>query len=79
MIEIRFKDTDPDTGEVSQDKRICICENEISANWILHALNLAQAEETDPNREIYSNLLTFEDDEDISDWDTTLMDGLDDI
>ena len=54
MIEIRFKDIDPDTGTVSQDKRIALCEDEISARLILFALDLAQKEEADPNRTIYS-------------------------
>ena len=51
MYEIRFKDIDPDTGEISQDKRICLCEDVRDVLWVMHALKLSIAE--DPNREIY--------------------------
>jgi hypothetical protein len=54
VIEIRFRDIDPDTGKVSQDKRIALCDNENMAKWVLYALDLAQREDSDPNREIYS-------------------------
>lgn len=54
MIEIRFKDIDPDTGKVSQDKKIADCEDERMAIWVLYSLNLAVAEDLDPNRIIYS-------------------------
>lgn len=53
MIEIRFKDIDPDTGEISQDKQIALCESEVSAAWVFQALNKLQSELDDPNREIY--------------------------
>ena len=53
-ISIRFKDIDPDTGLISQDQKICECENEKAAKWILYALNLAEMEEADPNRTIYT-------------------------
>jgi hypothetical protein len=52
MIEIRFRDIDPDTGEVSQDRRICLCESERMKNWVLNAL--LASEEDSPNREIYA-------------------------
>jgi len=51
MIEIRFRDIDPDTGDVSQDKKIAICEFENHAKWIKHALEVDEADE--PNREFY--------------------------
>lgn len=54
MIEIRFKDIDPDTGFISQDERIALCESEQTAKWVLYALNLAEKESDDPNRIIYS-------------------------
>ena len=54
MIEIRFKDTDPDTGKISQDKQIALCENENMAKLVLYALNMALKEDSNPNREIYS-------------------------
>lgn len=56
VIEIRFKDIDPDTGEISQDKKICECENEKMAKWVAYALNLVEAESADPNRTIYTIL-----------------------
>jgi len=54
MIEIRFKDIDPDTGSISQDNQIATCESESSAKWVLHALLKLQKESADPNREIYT-------------------------
>jgi hypothetical protein len=54
MIEIRFKDIDPDTGSISQDTQIAVCESESSAKWVLHALHKLQEESHDPNREIYT-------------------------
>lgn len=54
MIEIRFKDIDPDTGSISQDKQIAVCGSETSAAWVLQALNKLQMELDDPNREIYT-------------------------
>lgn len=54
MIEIRFKDTDPDTGKISQDQRIALCETESFAKLVLHSLNMALSEDNNPNREIYS-------------------------
>ena len=53
-IEIRFKDTDPDTGEISQDKLIATCESESMAKWILYGLDLVEKECSDPNRELYT-------------------------
>ena len=44
MIEIRFKDIDPDTGDISQDKLIATCENESMARWVLYGLDLVEKE-----------------------------------
>lgn len=51
--EVRFKDIDPDTGDISQDKRVAICENEIDCNVITQALSTHQ-DNDDPNRTFYS-------------------------
>ncbi len=51
--EIRFKDIDPDSGEVSQDFMLATSENEMYARWIVHSLGLDNAENGDPNREFY--------------------------
>jgi hypothetical protein len=53
MFEIRFKDIDPDTGKISQDKLICTCFSETSSKWLMHALDLSMKEAADPNRDIY--------------------------
>lgn len=65
MIEIRFKDIDPDTGKVSQDKLLASTDSINSAEHIKFAL--AQTYDDEPNREFYlrdlSNLereLTYE-------------------
>jgi hypothetical protein len=54
MIQIRFKDVDPDTGEISQDKLICICQSDEMTRWVLYGLHKVQEEEDQPNREIYT-------------------------
>lgn len=54
MIEIRFRDIDPDTGLTSQDKQIALCESETSAAWVLQALDKLQLDQHDPNREFYT-------------------------
>jgi hypothetical protein len=51
--EIRFKDIDPDSGEVSQDVMLATSENEMYARWIVHSLGFDNAENGDPNREFY--------------------------
>lgn len=48
--EIRFKDIDPDTGDISQDLPVAITTKEEYANTIMHALNRYSYE---PNREYY--------------------------
>jgi hypothetical protein len=52
MIEIRFRDIDPDTGGISQDMKIATCEVTSHAKWIKHALEIGGADEQ-PNREYY--------------------------
>jgi hypothetical protein len=54
MTEIRFRDIDPDTGDISQDMRICLIEDDRMVDWILAGLDMVAAEEGDPNREIYT-------------------------
>jgi len=51
MIEIRFRDIDPDTGGISQDMKIATCEILIHAEWIKQALETGDADQ--PNREYY--------------------------
>lgn len=53
QYQIRFRDIDPDTGYISQDKLIALCETITSANWVMHGLHLTMVEDNDPNREIY--------------------------
>jgi hypothetical protein len=53
MIEIRFRDIDPDTGGISQDMKIATCEVASNAEWIKHALSMGGADEN-PNREFYT-------------------------
>jgi|NOAtaT_6_FD_contig_31_1164382_length_401_multi_4_in_0_out_0_2 hypothetical protein len=53
MTEIRFRDIDPDSGNISQDKRICLIEDDRMVDWVMYGLSLVSAEEDDPNREIY--------------------------
>lgn len=53
MLEIRFRDIDPDTGDITQDKRIAICDSDKMANWIFSSLQLLERESDNPNRELY--------------------------
>lgn len=53
-VEIWFKDIDPDTGNISQEKRLCVCESEIIANWVMLALEKDMSLDYDePNRELF--------------------------
>jgi hypothetical protein len=52
MIEIRFRDIDPDTGEVSRDELIAVCDSVRMSNWVRQAIELTV--EGEPNREIYT-------------------------
>lgn len=53
MIEIRFRDIDPDTGGISQDLKIAETDTMLHANWIKQALSENGCDE--PNREFYLN------------------------
>jgi hypothetical protein len=54
MIEIRYKDIDPDTDNVTRDELICTCSNEMLANWVYSALVRDMSLDYDePNREFY--------------------------
>ena len=54
MIEIRYKDIDPDTGNITTDALLCFCENPLIANWIYSAILKDMSLDYDePNREIY--------------------------
>ena len=56
MFEVRFKDIDPDTGEISQDKKICECEDYQEAFWILKSLEKewhSPEGAQDPTRDFY--------------------------
>ena len=51
MIELRFRDIDPETGGISQDTKIATCEVASHAEWIKSALEIGDADQ--PNREYY--------------------------
>ena len=56
MFEVRFKDTDSDTGVISQDKKVCECEDYQEAFWIQKSLEkdwFSESGSQDPNREFY--------------------------
>ena len=53
-VEIWFKDIDPDTGNISQEKRLCTCESEIIANWVMLSLQKDMSlDYDDPNGELF--------------------------
>jgi hypothetical protein len=54
MIEIRYKDIDPDTGDITNDALVCMCPTEMIANWVYSALVRDMSLDYDePNREFY--------------------------
>jgi hypothetical protein len=56
MIEVRYRDIDPDTGEISSCGLICRCKDIDNANWIKLAIERDWYSENgpcDPNREFY--------------------------
>ena len=56
MFEVRFKDINPDSGDVSQDKIICKCEDHEDAFWVQKSLEyqwFSDEGAQDPNREFY--------------------------
>ena len=51
-----FKDTDPDTGNISQDGIIALCDSESNAKWVLSAIVsdwYSPSGANDPNRDFY--------------------------
>jgi hypothetical protein len=60
--EVRFRDIDPDTSYVSQDKLMALCVTSDSAKRLLNIINEHHSNtEYDPNREFYikENCLEF--------------------
>lgn len=56
---IRYKDIDPDTGDVTRDELICTCPTEMLANWVYSALVRDMSLDYDePNREFYIKTTT---------------------
>jgi|APFre7841882793_1041355.scaffolds.fasta_scaffold17494_1 hypothetical protein len=54
MIQIKFRDIDPDTGLISQEKTIATCETTDQSKWIIEALTKHSDE---PNRSFFGVLL----------------------
>ena len=54
MTEIRYRDIDPDTGDVTYDQLVCQCPTEMLADWVYSALVRDMSLDYDePNREFY--------------------------
>jgi hypothetical protein len=53
LNEIRYRDIDPDSGDISSDKIICTCHGVYITNWVYDAISTKSIELDDPNREIY--------------------------
>jgi hypothetical protein len=54
MFEIRYKDIDPDTGNVTADRLVCTCPDKMIADWVYSALLRDMSLDYDePNREFY--------------------------
>ena len=52
--EIWYKDIDPDTGNTTNEKRLCVCESDLIANWVMMALLKDMSLDYDePNRELF--------------------------
>ena len=54
MVDVRFKDMDPDTGYISQDKLMATCMNSGLATLIKNCLEKEYSEEGNPNRDFYT-------------------------
>ena len=55
-FQVRFKDTDPDSGSNSQDSLVAVCESQRDAIWVKSALErdwFSEDGPCDPNREFY--------------------------
>lgn len=50
MMEIRYKDIDPDTGEITNDQLVCQCPNPSITERIL---SLLIEDNDEPNRDFY--------------------------
>ena len=54
MIEIRYKDIDPDSGDITNDQLVCQCPTQFIAEWVYSALVRDMSLDYDePNREFY--------------------------
>lgn len=54
MIEIRYRDIDPDSGDITNDQLVCQCPTELIAEWVLSALLRDMSLDYDePNRDFY--------------------------
>ena len=54
MIQIKFKDIDPDSGRISQEKVIATCETNEQAKWVIEALYKHSEE---PNRDFFREVV----------------------
>jgi hypothetical protein len=55
-FQVRFKDTDPDSGSNSQDSLVAVCESQRDAMWVKSSLErdwFSEDGPCDPNREFY--------------------------
>jgi hypothetical protein len=53
-FQVRYKDIDPDTGDITRDELICVCHSPLIAEWVYSALVRDMSLDYDePNREIY--------------------------
>jgi hypothetical protein len=53
MLEIRYRDIDPDTGNITRDEMVCQCPTEMLAKWVYSAIVKESLDSDDPNREFY--------------------------
>jgi hypothetical protein len=54
MVEIRYKDIDPDSGDITRDELVCQCPTDMIAEWVYSALVRDMSLDYDePNREFY--------------------------
>ena len=54
LVEIWYRDIDPDTGERSEEHKLCSCDSHFIANWIMTALKIDMSLHYDnPNRELF--------------------------
>lgn len=54
MTEIRYRDIDPDSGNITTDRMVCQCPDKMIADWVYSALVRDMSLDYDqPNREFY--------------------------